>query len=1368
MKLKFHTIHSSSLSRFFLCLSLMYLASCVFDEANSKKSEEKKNLEVGALQGVLTDTLGKPISGVVVRLNQNLSTQSDSLGKFIFDSLPTGEYPLELLKAGIKNFPTDTVKILGGEVTYWDKVLPLVPLTVTLKGKVVLKGLFKTSAEGINLKGIGIEVPNQNIFSTTNTQGEFVMTGVNPQATSIVAALKGKGWGDAKISVNPGESKEDILIEIDRPGGTVLGVVKNEKGEAQPGVEVEAIGGALKSVTDSAGRYRLENVPSNTPVSIRGKNTGVSGLIVSEGSQLEGVDLTPQKEISKLGVELKNSLYIVPDTGKVVVSASTQLNSAAQEVALYLWDTNNDQKYDTVTTTSLLTLQGNNKNQEISFGVLTTKGDSIGGATIAIQRAGQKPQVKIGQGFTLAPKEKALLLGEAVCKTGGIVLYQWDFDGDGLYDWNRKDVGTVNYRYYVPGTYLAKFMVTASSGEKDSGIVEIIVEGNPVSLAESELGIPYILSPKKGDKVPQSFFLSWEKIKADSFTVIMDSKFPPTIPIGSGIRNHELSLGTTRDGVQYFQVIAYLGNQVSFSPIHPLTLIPNNPPLITSTAEDLSKSVLPGSSYIDTLIASDPNGDPLTFTYLTGPSNLTLDKGILRWTPQDKDAGNQYIQVQVTDNQGGADTLGFVLTVLPSKEFRLNSLEVSQGVMKPPFHPDSISYTINLPSEAEKVHLLPVAKSSTASIQVGNVQVVSGAISPDTTISTGITSIPVRVVAADGISERTYRVNFVRRPSRNINLVDLLPSIGKLEPDFSNTVYRYTLEVNNIDSLISFTTTSTHSKAVLTLNGKEIISGKSSFPITLKTGVNFIEIKVESESADTSHVFEIAVTRQYSSVATLSGLNISKGKVSPSFSPNIFSYTDSLSWVDSVVTLSPITTHPRASLSLDGKPLQNQAQRAIQLNIPMGRSEHILEVKAEDGKTTQMYQLIFVRTNLAPIITGNFNRSIDYLETFPILSLLGMATDPDHDELSFSWKILSSKSVYGNQYKPNPARINLKNFTFVVDLQSVDWNGADSFFLEVSDPLGKKDTIGFVYSRYGWKQHSSAPGYLSKILFPTKSIGYILADNNSLWKTSDKGVKWVPTSMVTKTQVFDYDFIDENTGWAVGDQVFLIRNGAKEVLGPKIAPLITRYFAVDFVDSKNGWIGGEIPLRTKAISPIYRTQDGGETWQDANTTKNCGTVNDIQAISSEIVLVACQDGQLLRTEDGGKTWINLDVPSTGIWNYFTFGSSSVGFVTRILQGVPTLYRTEDAGKNWKPLTMPDPAITGLNSIHFVNADLGFMHCYSNYQMPDIWRTEDSGKTWKKIANQIYGNSIFGFDKFDVMLPSQGIVYQYEVFAPISF
>jgi PKD repeat protein len=70
-----------------------------------------------------------------------------------------------------------------------------------------------------------------------------------------------------------------------------------------------------------------------------------------------------------------------------------------------------------------------------------------------------------------------------------IVLYEWDFDGDGTYDWSSTTTGKTSHTYNKAGTHLVRFRVTDSTGL--TGIDQILITVNittSLSIAKDTVG----------------------------------------------------------------------------------------------------------------------------------------------------------------------------------------------------------------------------------------------------------------------------------------------------------------------------------------------------------------------------------------------------------------------------------------------------------------------------------------------------------------------------------------------------------------------------------------------------------------------------------------------------------------------------------------------------------------------------------------------------------------------------------------------------------------------------------------------------------------------------------------------------------------
>ena len=89
----------------------------------------------------------------------------------------------------------------------------------------------------------------------------------------------------------------------------------------------------------------------------------------------------------------------------------------------------------------------------------------------------------------------------------------------------------------------------------------------------------------------------------------------------------------------------------------------NRAPVITSTPDI---EALIGRSYQYDVDATDPDGDPLTFSLVTGPASSVVDSttGLITWQPAAGDLGTHAVTVRVDDGRGGSSEQRYVLSVI--------------------------------------------------------------------------------------------------------------------------------------------------------------------------------------------------------------------------------------------------------------------------------------------------------------------------------------------------------------------------------------------------------------------------------------------------------------------------------------------------------------------------------------------------------------------------------------------------------------------------------------------------------------------------------------------------------------------------------
>ena len=101
---------------------------------------------------------------------------------------------------------------------------------------------------------------------------------------------------------------------------------------------------------------------------------------------------------------------------------------------------------------------------------------------------------------------------------------------------------------------------------------------------------------------------------------------------------------------------------------------PNRPPAITSTAVT---SAAEGKPYAYQVVATDPDGDPVTYRLVTAPASMAIAGGLISWTPSAAQAGTHSVVVEAMDGRGGAVQQSFQISVTSIPQLQAIDLQPS-------------------------------------------------------------------------------------------------------------------------------------------------------------------------------------------------------------------------------------------------------------------------------------------------------------------------------------------------------------------------------------------------------------------------------------------------------------------------------------------------------------------------------------------------------------------------------------------------------------------------------------------------------------------------------------------------------------------
>ncbi|MCA1756714.1 MAG: hypothetical protein LC649_04600 [Bacteroidales bacterium] len=226
------------------------------------------------------------------------------------------------------------------------------------------------------------------------------------------------------------------------------------------------------------------------------------------------------------------------------------------------------------------------------------------------------------------------------------------------------------------------------------------------------------------------------------------------------------------------------------------------------------------------------------------------------------------------------------------------------------------------------------------------------------------------------------------------------------------------------------------------------------------------------------------------------------------------------------------------------------------------------------------------------------------------------------------------------------------------------------------------------------------------------------------------------------------------------------------------------------IDPKNPdvvWVGtGEANIfrSSNAGCGLYRTSDGGKTWElmGLENTNTIGRIR-IHPDNSNIVYVAAtghewttnKERGLYKTTDGGKTWENiLSVNNmTGVYDLVMDPvNPEILYVTtwermRLKWGDPrttpetrncAIWKSENGGKNWKKMIngLPEPRFLGRIGIDISQSNPNVLYAFvDNYEIAykaepgeldsygrqkvdvikgaTVYRSDDAGSSWKQVS-----------------------------------
>jgi sugar lactone lactonase YvrE len=351
-----------------------------------------------------------------------------------------------------------------------------------------------------------------------------------------------------------------------------------------------------------------------------------------------------------------------------------------------------------------------------------------------------------------------------------------------------------------------------------------------------------------------------------------------------------------------------------------------------------------------------PVGGYYLNTPLPAGLQFNMSTGVISGTPTTVSPATNYTVTAY--NLGGGTAAALSIKVVPSSNANLSRLVISSGTLTPAFAAANTSYTASVNYAVTSITVTPVTSDSSATVKVNGITVKSGSASASLPLNVGPNTITTVVTAQDGTTTVTYTVIVTR--TVNANLASLTTSDGALTPVFSADSTSYAISVSNSTTSIAITPVTSDPAATVKVNGTTVTSGSASASLPLNVGPNTLTTVVTAADGVTTLTYTIIVTRAPSANASLAGLSISAGTLSPAFATGATAYTAQVNNSTTSITITPTTSDATASVKVNGTTVASGSASAS-LPLLVGSNTITVSVTAQDGVTTQTYTVVITR-----------------------------------------------------------------------------------------------------------------------------------------------------------------------------------------------------------------------------------------------------------------------------------------------------------------------------------------------------------------------------------------------------------------------
>lgn len=368
---------------------------------------------------------------------------------------------------------------------------------------------------------------------------------------------------------------------------------------------------------------------------------------------------------------------------------------------------------------------------------------------LPVVNAGRDTVVKVGESLEFT--------GTATQAFGRIVLYKWDYDGNGIWDDSSTTSPNFSHAIFKEGRYAATLYARDDDGNVGTDIRLVDVTNSPVVL--------FGLTPRDTViSIKDSVLFTAQAASADGQvrSIVWDYD-------GDGAQDELLNVNETsltfRGGHRYTVAATYK---------LALRVTDNSGRTVRDSAKITVKQDLPkADAGADTLVFT---GTPITlhakgidtlgqivkkeWSIAGSPFVTATQQDTTFIAPNTVSVLNCVLRVTDDDGFSAVDTVK--VTVALHREARLDTLGMPEGKLWPNFHPDTLVYRDTVGLSVASIRLMAKLKDTTATMKLRTKTLASGMVSDTLMLNMGLNSFPIAIVAQDTAYKKTYTVQILK------------------------------------------------------------------------------------------------------------------------------------------------------------------------------------------------------------------------------------------------------------------------------------------------------------------------------------------------------------------------------------------------------------------------------------------------------------------------------------------------------------------------------------------------------------------------------------------------------------------------------